>query len=183
MQLKLLNFGNRRSDSGSEEEIVLSKRSRIKTVSNNDILFEYHDDNLEERKDRFTSLEMIASLGGDEIVSWKGCLKVCPESVQEIVMKKGSGSSVAMVDKCVISDGSGTVCLTLGGIFPRGRNNGCYIVENVLVKKLEGARYLTTTKRTRISHTEEKFPCISKEYFDNLRLEKSRWKRSVLLRT
>ena len=167
--IKLVNFGNRRSESGSEEEIVLSKRSRIESVSNNDIVFEYHDDNVEEREERFTSLEMIASLGGDEIVSVKGCLKVCPESVQEVVMKKGTGSTVAMVDKCVISDGSGTVRLTLwGDIIQEVANNGCYIVENVLVKKFEGSRYLTTTKRTRISPTEENFPSISEEYFDSL---------------
>ena len=167
--IKLENFGNRRSESGSEEEIVLSKRSRIETVSNNDILFEYHDENLEEPEQRFTSLEMIASLGGDEIVSVKGCLKVCPESVQEIVMNKGTGSTVAMVDKCVITDGSGTVRLTLwGDMIQEVVNNGCYIVENVLVKKFEGASYLTTTKRTRISPTEEKFPSITKEYFDSL---------------
>lgn len=166
--VKLLNFSKRRSaESALEEDIVLSKRSRIESVNNNDIVFEYDEATPQEAERTFTTIGTIESLRESEVISVKGCLSLRADCVRQIVMK--NGSVVTMLDRCTITDDSGTIRLTLWGeMIQEVTNHSCYSVENVLVKCYDFARYLTTTHSTRIIPTEENFPHISEQLFDSL---------------
>ena len=50
--MKLVNFGKRRSvENVVEEDIIVSKRFRIESVNNYDILFKYYDGTSAQRAD------------------------------------------------------------------------------------------------------------------------------------
>jgi len=166
--VKLLNFSKRRSgESVLEDDIILSKRSRIESVSNNDIVFEYDEGASQEAEQTYKTIGTIESLRESEMISVKGCLSLRADRVREVVMK--NGTVVTMLDRCAIRDDSGTIRLTLwGDIIQQVRNDSCYSFENVLVKFYDFERYLTTTHSTRVMLTEEKFPHISEELFDSL---------------
>lgn len=166
--IKLVNFSSTRSESGLDEDVVLSKRSRIELVNNNDITFEYDDHRCPETERRFTSVGTVQSLEAGEQISVKGCLTVRLECAQQVTMKRGS-SVVTMLDRCVVTDGSGTIRLTVWGeLIQQIANDRCYIIENVVVKQYNSAKFLTTTHSTRITPTEEIFPSASKELFDGI---------------
>ena len=166
--VKLLNFSKRRSgENVLEEDIFLSKRSRIESVSNNDIVFEYDEGTSQEAERTYKAIGTIESLRESEMISGKGCLSLRADGVREVVMK--NGSVVTMLVRCAIRDDSGTIRLTLwGDIIQQVTNHSCYSFENVLVKFYDFERYLTTTHSTRIMPAEKKFPDISKQLFDSL---------------
>ena len=132
--VKLLNFSKRRSgESVLEDDIILSKRSRIESVSNNDIVFEYDEGTSQEAEQTYKTIGTIESLRESEMISVKGCLSLRADRVREVVMK--NGTVVTMLDRCAIRDDSGTIRLTLwGDIIQQVRNNSCYSFKNVLVK-------------------------------------------------
>ena len=166
--VKLVNFSKRKSgESVLEEDIVLSKRSRIESVSNNDIVFEYDEGTSQEAEVTNKTIRTIESLRESEMISAKGCLSLRADCIREVVIK--NGSVVTMLDWCAIRDESGTIRLTLwGDIIQQVTNHSCYSFENVLVKFYDFERYLTTTHSTRIMPTEEKFPRIHEQLFDSL---------------
>ena len=166
--VKLVNFGKRKSsESVLEEDIILSKRSLIESVSNNDIVFEYDEGNSQEAERTYKTKGTIQSLRGSQMISVKGCLSLRADCVRKVVMK--NGSVVTMLDRCAVGDDSGTIRLTLwGNIIQQVTNHSCYSFENVLVKFYDFERYLTTTHSTRIMPTEERFPHINEQLFDSL---------------
>ena len=166
--VKLVNFSKRKSgENVLEEDIILSKRSRIESVSNNDIVFEYDEGSSQEAERTYKTIATIESLRESEMISVKGCLSLRADCIREVVMK--NGSVVTMLDRCAIRDDNGTIRLTLwGDIIQQVTNHSCYSFENVLVKFYDFERYLTTTHSTRIMPTEEKFPRISEQLFDSL---------------
>ena len=166
--VKLVNFSKRKSsESVLEEDIILSKRSRIESVSNNDIVFEYEEGNSREAERTYKTIGTIQSLRESQMISVKGCLSLRADCIREVVMK--NGSVVSMLDRCAVRDDSGTIRLTLwGNIIQQVTNDSCYSFENVLVKFYDFERYLTTTHSTRIMPTEERFPLINEQLFDSL---------------
>ena len=112
--VKLLNFSKRRSgERVLEEDIILSKRSRIESVSNNDILFEYDEGSFQEAERTYKTIETIESLRESEMISVKRCLSLRADCTREVVMK--NGSVVTMLGLCAVRDDSGTIRLTLWG--------------------------------------------------------------------
>ena len=166
--VKFVNFSNTTNGgSGLEGDIVLTKRSRIEAANNDDILFEYEEGMLKEAKERFICVGNIESVMENQVVSVRGCLSVCPRNIQQKTLK--DGSVVPMLERCAITDGSGTIRLTLwGDTIKQVKNNKCYVIEDVRVKRYDSVKYLTTSRSTTISPSEEKFPAASKELFESL---------------
>ena len=82
--MKFVNITNTRSaDSVKQDDIVLTKRSRIEPANNNDILFEYGEATLEEAGHRFTSILRIKSVAENQVISEKGRLTLRGESIRE----------------------------------------------------------------------------------------------------
>ena len=68
--VKLVNFSKRKSsESVLEEDIILLKRSRIESVSNNDIVFEYDEGNSQEAERTYKTIGTIQSLRESEMIS------------------------------------------------------------------------------------------------------------------
>ena len=166
---ELVKFVNVSGNSGGrlvEEEIVVTKRSRVEPANNSDVAFEYDVSREEEGNGRVTSIGSVKWVTEGEIISVKGCLSVRPEYVRNVVKK--DGSAVAMLNRCAVSDDSGTISLTLwGDTIRQVVNNNCYVIEHVRVKKYDLAKYLTTTQNT-VSPTKEVFAAPSEEFLENL---------------
>ena len=72
--MKLVNFGKRRSVENVLEEDIVSKRSRIESVNNYDIFFEYYDGTSAQRADQtlVTILGTVELFRESEMISLKG---------------------------------------------------------------------------------------------------------------
>ena len=57
--VKLVNFSKRKSGESRLEEDILSKRSHIKSVSNNDIVFEYDESSSQEAEQTYKTIGTI----------------------------------------------------------------------------------------------------------------------------
>ena len=71
-----VKFVNVNGNSGGrllEEEIVVTKRSRVEPANNSDIAFEYDEGRGEEGHGRFTSIGRVKWVAEGEIISVKGC--------------------------------------------------------------------------------------------------------------
>lgn len=166
--VRFLNVGKRKgAASPSEEEIVLTKRCRIESANKNDIQFEYEESESEEEEGRFVGIGTIGSLAENQVISVKGCLSMRAECIKEVTMK--NGSTVPMLNRCTVTDQSGTIRLTLWRDTVRAvSNNNCYSIENVVIKKRDMATYLTTNQNTIIRPIQERFAAPSEEFFDSL---------------
>lgn len=167
--VKLSNVSRRRCGGGTaEENIVLTKRCRIEPANNFDIQFEYEEGNgLGDEQEGFIAIEAIASLSENQVISVKGCISFEGECVKQVVMK--DNSMVAMLNRCTITDNTGTIRLTLwGDAIRQVENNKCYIIEHVVIKKYDMTKYVATTQRSIISATEEKFEAPTEEAFGTL---------------
>lgn len=164
-----VKFVNVSGNSGGrllEEEIVVTKRCRVEPA-NSDIAFEYDERREEEGHGRFTSIGSIKWVAEGEVISVKGCLSVRPEYVRNVVKK--DGSVVAMLNRCAVSDESGTIGLTLwGNTIEQVVDNNCYVIEHVRVKKYDLAKCLSTTEQTVVSPAEEVFVAPSEEILEDL---------------
>ncbi|KAL9972683.1 hypothetical protein ACROYT_G019040 [Oculina patagonica] len=79
--VKFVNFGGKYSGGNLEEQIVLTKRSRIEPANNNDIALEYDEVVGQEVEGRFTEIGSVKWLAEGEVISVKGQLSVCVECV------------------------------------------------------------------------------------------------------
>ena len=72
--MKLVTFGKRRSVENVLEEDIVLKRSRIESVNNYDILFEYYDGTSGQRADQTltTILGTVELFRESEMISLKG---------------------------------------------------------------------------------------------------------------
>ena len=70
-----------------EEDIILSKRSRSESVSNNDVVFEYDEGSSQEAERTYKTIGTIESLRESEMISEKGCLTLRADCIREVVMK------------------------------------------------------------------------------------------------
>ena len=167
--VKLSNVSGKRCGGRmAEENIVLTRRSRIEPANNFDIHFEYEEENgLGDDQQGFTAIEAIASLCENQVISVKGCVTFEGECVKQVTMK--DNSIVPMLNRCTITDNTGIMRLTLlGDAIQQMVNNKCYIIEHVLIKKYDGMKYVATNHKTVISATEEKFNAPTEEAFETL---------------
>lgn len=155
--VKFMNFSGKRSATGAlEEEIVLTKRSRVEAANNDYILFEYEEPTPQEAEQTFTKIGLIESVAEFQVISVKGCLTLCPDCVRQVIKK--DGSVVQMLNRCALTDDSGTVRMTLwGNTIGQVTNHSSYTLENVLVKQYDLAKYLTTTDSTTMTPIQEEF--------------------------
>ena len=73
-----------------EDDIILSKRSRIESVSNNDIVFEYDEGTSQEAEQTYKTIGTVELLRESEMISVKGCLSLRADRVRGVVMKNGT---------------------------------------------------------------------------------------------
>ena len=81
-------------------------------ANNNDIQFEYAEPE-EDPSHQFTTVQDIIRLEENQLTCVKGILTLRPDSVQQIPMK--DGYLVSMLERCTVSDDTGTCHLTLWG--------------------------------------------------------------------
>lgn len=149
-----------------EENIIVTRRSRIVAANDNDIPYEYDDNSAPEYQEPLTTLQNIAYLAQNQIVSVKGVLTLSAEDVEEVTIS--SGATIPKLNHCVITDHTATVRLTLwGNTIQNVTNHNSYFVSTVRVKQFDRTNYLTTTPKTTFIKTEEDFPLPKQELFDS----------------
>ena len=150
----------------SQDEIIVTKRSRIEPANNNDIPFEYSEDSTSQNPQMLTALHKVASLNDKQIISVKGAVTLCPEYVQQVTTK--NGATINILDRCVITDNTATVRLVLWGhTVNEVTNHASYIITNVRVKNFDSTNYLTTISSTVITTTEDRFPLPTAQAFND----------------
>ena len=129
----------------SEDDIIVNKRSRV-NPANNDIQFEYAEPEADPSH-QFTTVQDIIRLEETQLTCVKGILTLCPDSVQQILMK--DGYLVSMLECCTVSDDTGTCRLTLWGTaIQEVANHKSYSITDVRVKIFNSIKYLTSTPAT-----------------------------------
>ena len=90
-----------------------------------------------------------------------------PDSVQQIPMK--DGYLYSMLERCSVSDNTGTCRLTLWGTpIQEVANHKSYSITDVRVKIFNSIKYLTSTPVTTFTIAEESYEPLSEEDFSRL---------------
>jgi len=95
----------------SEQHLILGKRSRIEPVNNEDITFHYDDTASLENQSILTTVEKVRLLDENQLATVKGILTLRIDSIRDVIMK--NGFLVPMLERCTITDNSGTIPVTL----------------------------------------------------------------------
>jgi len=119
----------------SERHMILGKKSRIEPVNNDDITFQYDDTASTENQPVLTTVDNVRLLNENQSkVTVKGILTLRTDSIRDVIMK--NGFLVPMLDRCTITDNSGTIPLTLwGDLIKQVANENSYSITHVHVKK------------------------------------------------
>ena len=150
----------------SQDDVIVSKRSRIQDASNTDIDFKYLENSEIHDSNTVTLIGNIPSLSENTITSIQGVVTMSLEHIKEITTK--TADTIPMLDHCVVTDNTGTIRLTLwGSTIKEITNNDSYMITNLRVKSFDAKKYLTTTPTTTIQAIEETFPPPTEEYFDS----------------
>lgn len=151
----------------SERHLILGKKSRIEPVNNDDIQFKYDDTAPPENQTALTTVENVRLLNENQLATVKGILTLRTNSIRDIIMK--NGFLVPMLDRCTITDNTGTIPLTLwGDLIKQVANKNSYSITHVRVKQYDSAKYLTTTPSTTITPADEHYSPPSNEFFNSL---------------
>lgn len=97
----------------SQDDVIVSKRSRIQDASNTDIDFEYLENSEIHDSNTVTLIGNIPSLSENTITSIQGVVTMSLEHIKEITTK--TADTIPMLDHCVVTDNTGTIRLTLWG--------------------------------------------------------------------
>lgn len=150
----------------SKDDIIINKRSRVEPATTSVISFEYDEHLTAEHAQELTSLDNIASVDEGQLSSVKGIITLQHEHIKEYSMQ--NSTTVPMLNRCVITDHTASVRLTLwGNTIKEAINHPCCIMTSVRVKNFNGVKYLSSTPSTTLTETEEKFPLPSEELFDS----------------
>ena len=150
----------------SEDDIIVNKRSRVDPANNNDIQFEYAEPEAHP-SNQFTTVQDIIRLDENQLTCVKGILTLRPDSVKQIPMK--DGYLVSMLERCTVSDDTGTCRLTLWGTaIQEVANHKSYSITDVRVKIFNSTKYLTSTPATTFTIAEESYEPPSEEDFSRL---------------
>ena len=89
------------------------------------------------------------------------------ECIKEVTAK--NGVTAPMLNRCTVTDQSGTIRLTHWRDTVRAvSNKSCYSIENVFIKKRDMITYLTTSQNTIIRPIQDRFVAPTEEFFDSL---------------
>ena len=150
-----------------EQHLILGKRSRVEPVDNDDITFQYDDTAPLENQPILTTVDKVCLLDENQLATVKGILTLRTDSIREVIMK--NGFLVPMLDRCTITDNSGTIPVTLwADLIKQVTNEKSYSITHVRVKQYHSKKYLTTTPSTTITPTDEHYSPPTKEFFDSL---------------
>jgi len=151
----------------SEQHLILGKKSRIEPVNNDDITFQYDDTTPTENQPDLTTIDNVRLLNENQVATVKGILTLSTDSIREVIMK--NGLLIPMLERCTVTDNSGTIPLTLwGDLIKQVANANSYSITHVRVKQYNSQKYLTTTPSTTITPANEDFSPPTNEYFDRL---------------
>ena len=146
----------------SEDDIIVNKRSRVDPANNNNIQFEYAEPEADPSH-QFTTVQDIIRLEENQLTCVKGILTLRPDSVQQIPMK--DGYLVSMLERCTVSDDTGTCRLTLWGTaIQEVANHKSYSITDVRVKIFNSTKYLTATPATTFTIAEESYEPLSEDF-------------------
>ena len=133
----------------SQDDVIVSKRSRIQDASNTDIDFEYLENSEVHDSNTVTLIGNIPSLSENTITSIQGVMIITMslEHIKEVTTK--TANTIPMLDHCVVTDNTGTIRLTVwGSTIKEITNNDSYMITNLRVKSFDAKKYLTTTPTT-----------------------------------
>ena len=151
----------------SEQHLILGKKSRIEPVNKNDITFQYDDTTPTENQPDLTTVDNVRLLNENQLASVKGILTLSTDSIRDVIMK--NGFLVPMLDRCTITDNSGTIPLTLWeDLIKQVANAKSYSITHVRVKQYDSQKYLTTTPSTTITPADEDYSPPTNQFFDSL---------------
>ena len=151
----------------SEQHLILGKKSRIESVNNDDIVFQYDDTTPTENQPDLTTVDKVRLLNENQLATVKGILTLSIDSTRDVMMK--NGFLVPMLDRCTITDNSGTIPLTLwGDLIKQVANAQSYSITHVRIKQYDSQKYLTTTPSTTITPADEDYSPPTNEYFNSL---------------
>ena len=150
-----------------EQHLILGKRSRIEPAALGDVPFEYDTTTSQQPQTSFTAITEIQILPQNHLASVRGIITLDADSVREVIMK--DGFLVPMLNRCTITDSTGTIRLTLwGDLIQQASNHKSYSVTQVRIKTYDNAKYLTTTPSTTLTPLEEHFNPPSDQLFQSL---------------
>ena len=148
-------------------------------ANNNDIQFEYAEPE-EDPSHQFTTVQDIIRLEENQLTCVKGILTLRPDSVQQIPMK--DGYLVSMLERCTVSDDTGTCHLTLWGTaIQEVANHKSYSITDVSIKIFNSIKYLKSTPPTTFTIAEESYEPPSEEDFSRLFNTVSNYVPKILL--
>ena len=148
-------------------------------ANNNDIQFEYAEPE-EDPSHQFTTVQDIIRLEENQLTCVKGILTLRPDSVQQIPMK--DGYLVSMLERCTVSDDTGTCHLTLWGTaIQEVANHKSYSITDVSIKIFNSIKYLKSTPPTTFTIAEESYEPPSEEDFSRLFNAVSNYVPKILL--
>ena len=152
----------------SEDHIILGKRSRVEPLNNQQLDFQYDDATPPpEKQPTLTTIEDIHLSNQNEHVTVKGILTLQKESTRQVITK--NGFLTPMLNRCTITDHTGTIPLTLwGDLITQVSDKNAYSITHVRMKQYDSAKYLTTTPSTTITTSDEHFPSPTTELFNSM---------------
>lgn len=165
---RIINIKEKPSIFDAEEQhLILGKRSRIEPAALSDVPFEYDTTTSQQPQTSFTAITEIQILPQNHLASVRGIITLDADSVREVIMK--DGFLVPMLNRCTITDSTGTIRLTLwGDLIQQASNHQSYSVTQVRIKTYDNAKYLTTTPSTTLTPLEEHFNPPSDQLFQSL---------------
>ena len=151
----------------SEQHLIVGKRSRIEPLNKGELTFQYDDTALPEKEIALTTIHNVHLLNENDLATVKGILTLEKESTRDVIMK--NGLVVPMLNRCSITDNTGTIRLTLwGDLIKQVSNKKSYSISHIRVKQYDSAKYLTTTPSTTITPIDERFPPPTNELFGSM---------------
>ena len=150
----------------NEKPFVMILRS-IEPVNSDEITFHYDDTAPPENQPIVTTVDKVCLLNENQLATVEGILTLCTNSIREVIMK--NGFVVPMLDRCTITDNSGTIPITLwADLIKQVANEKSYSITHIRVKQYKSKKYLTTTPSTTITSSDKHYSPPTNEFFDSL---------------
>ena len=151
----------------AEQHVIVSKRSRIEPLNNDQLTFNYDNTQPAENDPPMTTIHDARLLNENDITTVKGILTLETDSIRELPMK--NGFVIPMLNRCTITDNTGNIRLTLWGeLIKQVVTKNSYNISHVRIKQFDSNKYLTTTPSTNITPCDEHFPSPTKELFNSI---------------
>ena len=107
------------------------------------------------------------SLEENELTCVQGILTLKADSVQQVLVK--DGFLVPMLDRCTITDNTGTIRLPLwGSVIEEVTNNTSYTITDARVKQFNSVKYLSSTPTSKFTTADETYNPPTQAFFSSL---------------